>query len=73
MSHKTEMKNVKNLAIRHSVDFVKDRAKQVVKLISKEHRHNAKEFLKFRDKTLDKMDIMDEYYHNMIDAEIRLA
>ena len=59
MAHKTELKNVKNLAIRHSIDFVKDSAKRVTQIISKEHRHIAREFLKFRNKTFDKMEIMD--------------
>ena len=61
------------MAIQHSVDFIKTQSKRVGQLFSREHRQLAKEFVRFRDKALYKMDTMDEYYIRLLGAEIRLA
>ena len=42
-------------------------------LFSREHRHLAREFVRFRETALYKMDRMDEYYIRLLGAEIRLA
>ena len=67
------MKNAKQLAIQHCIEFIKTNSKRVGQLFSQEHRQIAREFLRFRYKTLDKMGTMDEYYRNMIESEIKLA
>ena len=61
------------MAIQHSIEFVKTNSKRVGQLFSREHRQIAREFLRFRNKTLEKMDKMDDYYRNMIESEIKLA
>ena len=61
------------MAVQHSLDFIKAQSKHIGQYFSREHRQLARQFLRFRDKALYKMDTMDEYYIRLLGAEIRLA
>ena len=52
--HQQEIRNVKNLVMEESEDFLKK--------MTKEHQNIAKQFIEFKKKTYEKMDTMDEYH-----------
>ena len=55
-AHQTDLKNMKSLAIRESVEFVKRSSKGISANLTKEYRHIACQFLTFKNNTFDKMD-----------------
>ena len=59
--------------IKESEDYVRKNFEQLRAQLSKEHQGIAKEFLEFKKKTFDKMDIMDGYHEKMKWAELALA
>ena len=72
-AHATDLKNVKNLAIHESVDYVKKSSAKVAKQITKEHQHIARQFLHFKERTWAKMDRMDQWHEEMKELELALA
>ena len=73
MAHRTEIKNVKNLAIEDASAYVRSSMESLVKLMSKEHRTVAGQFLQFRERTNDTMSAMNNYYQLLLAAELDLA
>ena len=72
-AHRIELKNVKNTAINESINFVKQSSQRVTKLLSSNHKNIARQFLEFKQATYEKMDKMDSYHKDMVQAELALA
>ena len=72
-AHKTDLKNQRALVMKDASNFIRERTDQLLKSMSKEHRHNAAMFKTYRDNTSAIMDRMDCYYKFLIDSELELA
>ena len=73
LAKKTEMKNVANLAMQDASNYVKESMDKLIKVLSKEHRFMAMQFIQFRGHTFLAMDKMEGYYNKLLDAELCLA
>ena len=67
------MKNVKNLAIHESIEYVKKSSQKIAGQLSKEHQQLALQFLHFKEKTFEKMDRMEKWHEEMKVVEKALA
>ena len=64
---------MQNMAVKESVEFVKHSSERITRLLSVEHRKMVRQFIAFRNQTFEKMDKMDNYYKEMVTAELALA
>ena len=71
--HKTDLKNVKALAVAESIEFVKKSSNIVTKLLTISHRNTIRQFIEFKNAAYEKMDKQDFYYKEMVATQILLA
>ena len=67
--HKTQIKNVKAVAMQEAVEYVKKKGNAVADLLTREQHKMVKQFLEFKQRTLFPLDTLKEYKAEMCTAE----
>ena len=70
-AHKTEIKNARKQALTEAMEFVRKNSKYISRVLTREMHHIINQFLRYKGRTKDKIDI-GEYHGAQLKEELAI-
>ena len=71
--HQVELRNVKAVCLKEIIQIVRKYSDESAKLLTDECRKILKQFIAFKERTVDYLQKMDEWHMRIVEAELRAA